>query len=188
MNFTMRTAKTDHIHESSLEPATFLVENMELLPRGRVLDVAMGNGRNAIFMAKAGYEVEGVDRSPEAVNMALDAAREAGVNIKAQVADLEGEYKINKGAYEVIICFNYLQRSLIPQIREGVRPGGTVVYETFTVDQIQFGHPRNPDYLLEHNELLKMFREFRCLRYHESIIDNIKAVAGIVAQKVKGGE
>jgi tellurite methyltransferase len=188
MNFTMRTAKTNHIHESILEPAPFLVENMELLPRGRVLDVAMGNGRNAIFMAKAGFRVEGVDRSPEAVDMALEAARKAGVNIKAQVADLEGEYKISKGAYDVIICFNYLQRSLIPQIREGIRPGGMVVYETFTVDQIQFGHPRNPDYLLEHNELLRMFGEFRCLRYHEGTIEDMKAVAGIVAQKVKGGE
>ncbi len=173
-----------HIHESSLEPAQFLVESAELLPRGRVLDVAMGNGRNAIYLAQAGFEVEGVDRSPEAVKMALESSREAGVAIKAQVADLENDYRIEKSAYDVIICFNYLQRSLIPQIKDGLRKGGMVVYETFIVDQAQFGKPQNPDYLLKHNELLDMFREFRCLRYREGIIENKKATASIIAQKV----
>lgn len=178
----------NHTHEGSFEPATFLTENFALLPVGRVLDVAMGNGRNAIFLARAGFKVEGVDRSPETVKVAIEAAKQAGVNIKAQVADLEGEYTIEENGYEAIICFNYLQRSLMPHIKAGIRPGGMVVYETFTVDQARFGHPRNRDYLLKHNELLEIFGEFRCLRYHESIIENKKAVAGIVAQKVAGGE
>jgi len=173
-----------HIHESSFEPAPFLVENVGLLPRGRVLDLAMGNGRNAIYLAKAGFEVEGVDRSPEAVNMARQSSREAGVTIRAQIADLESNYQIEKGAYDVIICFNYLQRSLIPQIKDGVCQGGMVVYETFIIDQAHFGQPHNPDYLLKHNELLDMFRNFRCLCYREGIIENKKAVASIIAQKV----
>jgi len=46
----------------------------------------------------------------------------------------------------VIICFNYLQRSLIPQIKDGLRKGGMAVYETFIVDQVQFGKPKNADY------------------------------------------
>ena len=173
-----------HIHESSLKPAPFLVANVGLLPKGRVLDVAMGNGRNAIYLARAGFEVEGVDMSPEAVNMALESSREAGVTIRTQITDLESNYQIEKGAYDVIICFNYLQRSLIPQIKDGLHPEGMVVYETFIVDQIQFGKPQNPDYLLKHNELLDMFREFRCLRYREGIIYNRKAVASIIAQKI----
>jgi len=170
-------------HEHNLEPASFLVENFELLPRGRVLDVAMGFGRNAVFLAEMGFKVEGVDISPEAVNNALKLARDAGVTIKAETADLEGDYRITRDHYDVIICFNYLQRSLIPQIKEGLRPEGMVVYETFIVDQAQLGHPRNPDFLLQHNELLDMFRDFRCLRYREGIIEG-KAVAGIVTQKV----
>jgi len=63
------------IHESSFEPAPFLAENVGLLPKGRVLDVAMGNGRNAIYLAQAGFEVEGVDMSPEAVNMVLESSQ-----------------------------------------------------------------------------------------------------------------
>ena len=58
-------------HDSSLKPARFLVDNIDLLPKGRVLDVAMGSGRNAVYMAGKGFEVEGVDISPEAVSLVI---------------------------------------------------------------------------------------------------------------------
>ena len=172
-----------HFHERGFEPAQFLVDNIALLPKGRVLDVAMGAGQNAIYLAKMGFEVEAVDISPEAVSSALELARNSLVNLRAKVADLERNYNIEKGAYDVIICFNYLQRSLIPQIKDGLRKGGMVVYETFIVDQAQFGKPKNPDYLLRHNELLNMFRDFRCLRYREGIVEGRKAIASIIAEK-----
>ncbi len=171
-----------HKHEGVSEPSEFLVQNIELLPRGRALDIAMGNGRNAIYLAKAGFDVEGVDISGEAIKTALIEAKKQGVVIKAKVVDLEGNYTIEKGAYDVIICFNYLQRSLIPQIKDGLRRGGLIVYETFIIDQVRFGKPTNPDYLLKHNELLDMFRDFRCFRYREGIIKS-RAIAGIVAEK-----
>lgn len=59
-----------------------------------------------------------------------------------------------------------------------------VVYETFIVDQVQFGKPRNPDHLLRRNELLDMFCDFRCLRYREGIIDGKRAIASILAEKL----
>jgi hypothetical protein len=59
-----------------------------------------------------------------------------------------------------------------------------IVYETFIADQARFGKPKNPEYLLEHNELLNMFRDFRCLRYREGVVRGPKAIAGIIAQKV----
>jgi len=169
---------------SACKPSQFLIENVSLIPKGRVLDVAMGRGRNALFLAQMGFKVEGVDISAVAVENALDLAIEKGVELKAKVVDLEENYQIEKDAYDVIVCFNYLQRSLIPQIKKGLRLGGMIVYETYTIDQPRFGKPKNPEYLLGHNELLDMFRELRCLRYREGIIENRKAVAGIVAEKV----
>ena len=170
-------------HKYSLEPTSFLVENVDILPKGRVLDLAMGNGRNTIYLAKLGFDVEGIDISFQAVENASELAQRAGVAASAQVADLE-RYAIEKETYDVIICFNYLQRSLITQIKDGLVKGGMVVYETFIVDQAQFGQPRNPDHLLWHNELLDMFRDFRCLRYREGIFEGPKAIASIVAQKI----
>jgi tellurite methyltransferase len=173
-----------HFYGKTFEPAKFLQDNIMRLPRGRALDVAMGKGSNAVFLARMGYEVEGVDISSEAVSHAREKARRAGVTIKAEVADLEGGYVIKKNAYDVIICFRYLQRSLIPQMKNGLRKGGMVVYETFTIEQTRFGRPRNPDYLLKHNELLDMFRDFRCLHYWEGILEDCAALAQIIAKKV----
>jgi len=173
-----------HGHKEDFGPSQLLRDNIQLLSTGRALDVAMGTGRNAVYLAKKGFDVEGVDISPEAVRSALEQARKVGVTLKARVADLEIDYYIEKGAYDVIICFNYLQRSLITQIKDGLRVGGIVAYETFTVDQAQFGKPKNPDYLLKHNELLNLFRDFRCLYYREGIVKKRKALASIIAKKV----
>jgi tellurite methyltransferase len=173
-----------HSRESS-RPAPFLVENIELLPKGRALDVAMGPGRNAVYLAGMGFEVEGIDISPEAIGDALDLAKKSGLTIRAEIVDLEGSYRIKRDTYNVIICFHYLQRSLIPQIKSGLKKGGIVVYETFIVEQAKlFGKPGNPDFLLQHNELLDMFRDFRCLRYREGVIEGRQAIAGIVAEKI----
>ena len=171
------------LHENILKPAQFLVENVNLLPKGQVLDVAMGSGANAVYLARMGFEVEGVDISAEAVNTALELARKSGVNLKARLADLESNYRIRKSSYDVIICFKYLQRSLIQQMKDGLRTGGMVVYETFIVDQARFGKPKNPDHLFKHNELLDLFRDFRCLRYREGIFESRKAIASIIAEK-----
>ena len=168
------------------EPSEFLVNNLDLIPKGRVLDLAMGGGRNAVFMARNGYEVEGVDISADVAASALRLATRHGVTIKAKVANLEQDYKITPLKYEAIICFNYLQRSLINSIMTGIKKGGVVIYETYIIDQAELGKPKNPDHLLKHNELLTMFRGFRCLRYREGIFNSEhgqKALAGIVAQK-----
>lgn len=171
------------MNKSKDGPAKFLVENVALLPKGRVLDVAMGDGRNSIFLASKGFESEGVDLSEENISKALASARDAGVTIKARAVDLEKDPYIQPEAYDVIICFKYLQRSLIPYMKNGLREGGVIVYETYTIDQLQFGKPKNLDFLLGHNELLNLFRDFYCIRYHEGIIYDKKAMAGIIAKK-----
>jgi tellurite methyltransferase len=164
--------------------ASFLVENIALLPRGRVLDVAMGNGRNSVYLAGVGFDVDGVDISSERIASARALAESKGVDINTRVADLEDGYRIEKDAYDVIVCINYLYRPLIPQIKDSLKKGGMVVYETYLVDQSRWGPPKDPEHLLKHNELLELFRDFRCLRYREGIIQPRHAIASIVAEKV----
>ena len=175
---------TGNSYNITNHPAQFLVENINLIPVGRALDVAMGNGRNAIYLAKVGFQVEGIDNSSEAINEALVNAQAEGVTIQTRIEDLENIPSIDKDAYDLVICFHYLQRTLFPHMKTWVKPGGMLVYETFIVDQAQFGKPRNPDYLLSHNELLDIFRDFRVLRYREGIIEDRKAIASILVQKV----
>jgi 2-polyprenyl-3-methyl-5-hydroxy-6-metoxy-1,4-benzoquinol methylase len=175
---------TINFNDALYQPSEFLVEIADLLPRGRAFDIAMGSGRNAIYLATLGFKVEGVDSSPKAIQDALALAREKGVSIKTRLEDLEKIPYFEEGAYDLVICFNYLQRSLMPQMKNWVKPGGMLVYETFIVDQVKFGKPRNPDHLLKYNELLHIFRDFRVLRYREGIFRGQKAIASILAQKV----
>ena len=175
---------TINFEDTPNQPSQFLIENIALLPRGRALDIAMGSGRNAIYLARMGFQVEGVDASREVVEEALVHAREEGVSIQTRVEDLKKIPYFDEEAYDLVICFNYLQRSLMPQMKNWVKPSGMLIYETFIVDQVRFGKPRNPDHLLRHNELLYTLRDFRVLRYREGIIEGKKAIASILAQKV----
>src|SRR5215813_13905859 len=66
-----------------------------------------------------------------------------------------------------------LQWSLVPQIKETLKPGGWVIFETYLIDQSKIGDPINPAYLLLHNELLDFFRDFRVLYYREGEFSTI---------------
>ncbi len=173
-----------HAHHRASQPSPFLVDHMDLLPKGRALDVAMGKGRNAVYLARQGYQVEGIDISREALDAANSLAEHYGVSLNLQLMDLESRVYLPKETYDVIICFNYLHRPLIPQLKQALITGGAMVYETYIVDQTRFGKPKNPDHLLKHNELLRSFGDFRCLRYREGILEHRKAIAGFIGIKI----
>ena len=166
------------------EPVEFLREHIDLLPRGKALDIAMGEGRNAVFLAKNGFNVDGCDISEIAVKKALDLAKENNVKIHAFVADLE-TYKLPKDTYDVIACFYYLQRGLVPQMKEALKPGGMIIYETYTIENRELGFegPKNKDYLLKPNELLNLFKDLKIIYYRELVLNNKKAVASLIAKK-----
>lgn len=173
-----------HVHKRAGRPSAFLVENIDLLPKGRVLDVATGGGRNAVYLASRGFQVEGVDISMEALDAARALAGKSGVSVTLRLMDLEKDVSLPREAFDVIICFNYLYRPLMPQLKRALRAGGVLVYETYIVDQTQFGKPKNPEHLLQHNELLEFFYDFRCLRYREGILEHQKAIAGFIGVKL----
>ncbi|MCQ4574797.1 MAG: methyltransferase domain-containing protein [Candidatus Brocadiales bacterium] len=170
------------------DPLKFLSGNVSLLPGGRALVLAMGEGRNAVFLAEQGYDVDGCDISPVAVKKARRLAAERGVRINAFEADLE-DYTLEQEGYDLIACFYYLQRDLIAQMKAALRPGGMVIMETYTVENLNIGlhGPKNREYLLEENELLHLFLDLgmKIIFYRETVIDGEKAIASIIAQKVK---
>jgi rhodanese-related sulfurtransferase len=150
-------------------PSSWLVKNADLLPRSeRVLDVACGSGRHALLLGAAGFRVHAVDRDTEAISRLADTARRLGLDLQAEVVDLEKEpADLDEGAYGTILGFHYLHRPLFPALVRALRPGGILLYETFTREQARHGGPHNPTYLLEPGELAARVRPLEVVRRRE---------------------
>jgi rhodanese-related sulfurtransferase len=179
-----------HVHPIS--PERFLIENFHLLPKGLALDVAMGEGRNAIYLATRGFDVDGVDVDPDAVRVARSAARRLGAPIRGVVGNVEdGTYIIPLETYDVIAVFNFLHRPLFNDIREGLKSGGVVVFQTYTTEHTRLGRPIDPAHLLRPGELKQVFDDWEILRLREEVEPAgpgrpARAIAGIVARRPAG--
>jgi tellurite methyltransferase len=169
------------------KPSSFLRRHVHLLPPGRALDLAAGEGRNAVFLAEHGFDVEAIDISNAALRKARALARSRGVKIQTRIANLDF-YPIEQGRYDLIANFYFLDRRLIPGIKQGAKKGGKVIFETYLTANKSHGlpGPENPAYLLKPNELLRLFQGWRILLYREGIFKEggrRKAIASLIAEK-----
>ena len=163
------------------EPSSFLSDNAESLPAsGQALDIAAGQGRNSVFLAKRGLNTIALDISTRALEKCISLARASRLQIEAAAVDLT-KFIIPPKAFDVIINFNYLQRDLAPAIIEGLKPGGLLVFETMTTDYLRYKPDFNPDFLLRRGELVEMFRGLRLVKYRESMLQT-RAVASLMAR------
>lgn len=164
------------------EPAALLAEVRDRLPKGNALDLAMGYGRHALYLAEAGWTVHGVERDPDAVASCRREAEQRHLSLRVEQADLDA-YQIPTAAYDLVVVFYFLDRGLVPQIREAIRPGGAVVYETFTIEnQQRFGRPKRTGFCLQPGELPALFAGFTALVSREGLVGG-QYVAQLVALK-----
>ena len=179
-----------HAEFRSEAPSRFLTEILESgsweIKRGRALDLACGQGRHALYLAAKGFEVVAIDVSPAALARGQQRAKERSLTVSWQKADL-AQICLAENSFDLIVNCNYLERSLIPHMQAALKKGGHVIFETYLIDQREIGGPKNPDYLLGHNELLHRFRDFRVLCYREGFFPDGGEPAfraGLLAQKV----
>jgi SAM-dependent methyltransferase len=171
------------------EPSEWLTEHdplLRALAPGRALDVACGSGRNALHLARLGFEVDAVDISAVAIEHLRTAAAEYDLPIVPKVMDLEDD-PLPVAAYEVVVNFNYLQRDLFDSLARALRPGGLLVFETVAQAHIdELGREFNPDYVLARNELLRAFPDLFVLHYREGVVrrgSGERGVASLVAER-----
>jgi SAM-dependent methyltransferase len=166
------------------DPCTWLVDNSQLLPRnGTALDVACGRGQNAIWLADRGLRTIAVDRNESAVAWVNQEATRRVLPLWAQIVDLEnGPPFLEPSTFDVIVVAHYLYRPLFPALVAALRPGGVLVYETFTRAQAARGKPTNPAFLLEPGELEKLVQPLEILASREGDFDD-RLVASVVARR-----
>jgi tellurite methyltransferase len=151
------------------EPEPFVIETLPMLARGGVLDVAAGRGRDSIALAKAGMRVIAADYSETAMRILLDVAREQHLSMWPVIADFD-RFAFRDNSFDAIVNVNFLDRALFPHFARALKIGGLLLAETFLIDQAEIGHPKDPSFLLKHDELREMMTGLELLRYREGLV------------------
>ncbi|MDA1369155.1 MAG: methyltransferase domain-containing protein [Proteobacteria bacterium] len=179
---------------SNASAAQLLVENFSLLENLSieygVLDLACGEGRNGLHLAEHKLKVTFADYDETNLSHVENELHAKGLQGQCWRVDLEvaNSEPLADKCFDAVLVFNYLHRPLMPAIKQVIRPGGVLFYDTFTMDQIQFGKPTNPDYLLRPGELLDCFKGWERLYYFEGEMlspgaQNRCAKASLIARK-----
>ena len=168
--------------------AAVLTRHAGLLPQGgRALDIACGTGANARFLADRGMEVDAWDIS----DVVIKALEGFHPRVHPRAIDISADSLVgNKGEadYDLILTCHYLDAALAPAIRDATRPGGLIIYQTFTAAKIAAIGPDNPGFLLQPGDLESFVKGCRILAADDGsqITDSSHPLAGracILAQK-----
>ena len=140
-------------HNNS-KPSDWVVTHSVSIPRGNVLDLACGNGRHGRFLLELGYRVTFLDRDTAGVD---DLCGRSEATIKNYDLEDGSPWPFSGELFEGIVVVNYLFRPLLQELVTSIKPGGVLIYQTFAAGNEKYGRPRNPDFLLNRDELLEVF-------------------------------
>lgn len=168
---------------TSQAPSALLIDHLPRFPRGKALDIACGHGRNTLYLAAQGYQVEGLDRDEEAIAFLNREAKRERLPCAGRSVDLEGENVLPDTQYDLVTCFYYLDRKIIPAMKSALKVGGVLVYETFLIDQHErFGKPARREFCWAHREPLQLFFDFRIHFYFEGFKEG-RWIAQLIAER-----
>lgn len=158
-----------------------------LPPDGDALDVACGLGGNTLLLAGRGLRVTAWDISSRAIAAVQAHAERLGLALEAQVRDVEARPPA-PASFDVITVSRFLARPLCPYLRDALRPGGVLYYQTFVRAKVAQTGPANLDYLLDDNELLTLFAGLRVLVYSDEgtqgdVQRGVRNEAWLIAQR-----
>jgi SAM-dependent methyltransferase len=155
------------------DPEPSIIEMLPLLPPGRALDIAAGTGRNSIALARAGWQVVAVDFSVPGLRTLIEIARSDELGVAAIVADLEESFPFRPNSFDVILNVSYLDRALVPHLKSALRPAGTLLFDTFLIDEAGepgHGHLRDARFALDHYELRTLLADLELMHYREGLV------------------
>jgi SAM-dependent methyltransferase len=149
------------------QAAEVLIQNRHLLPaKGVALDLACGLGGNSLLLAQSGLDVLSWDVSPVAIAKLQQLASQQALKIRTEVRDVI-RFPPDKQSVNVLLVSHFLVREMAADLVAALKPGGLLFYQTFCQDKVSEVGPRNPDYLLADNELLRMFAGLKIRVYRE---------------------
>lgn len=152
----------------SFQVDSLLLRHQSLLAPGqRSLDVACGTGHNSLWLAETGLDADALDISAVGLQLLAAEASLRGLEIATICADLD-TWPWPDQAYDVVLVFRYLDRSIFTPLKNCVRPGGLVFYQTFGPGKLDQSPGFNPAYVLKPGELTEQFSQFEVIEYNEA--------------------
>jgi len=174
----------DSYHKNN--PVTLVEDWLPRLPVGRALDVACGAGRNAIFLAQAGYQVDAIDISREGLELARQEADSQGLSINWIEHDLDQLYPFDTD-YDLIIVMWYVDPGLVSRLCDCLAPGGYLLCEEHLITDQEVIGPTSSNYRVAPGVLREAVSGLDVLLYEESIEMNSEgeqvASARVVVKK-----
>ncbi|MDT8321130.1 MAG: methyltransferase domain-containing protein [Xanthomonadales bacterium] len=166
-------------------PSPLLQAWVDRIPRGRALDVACGAGRNALFLATEGFEVDAVDISAEALQRGRQLAEQSGLKVNWIRHDLDEPLSVDPG-YVLIVVTRYVNLPLIRQLTGSVEPGGFLICEEHLRSDANVGGPTNPAFRVVPGSLKTAAGDLRIRFFDEGVLNDPDgrpmALARLVAQ------
>jgi SAM-dependent methyltransferase len=148
-------------------PNAFLIEMAKGRAPGKALDVGMGQGRNALWLAQQGWDVTGFDPAERAVALARANAAKLGVKLTTEVKGAE-EFDFGQDRWDLILLSYVGAREMNEVVTKALRPGGIVILEAFHRDATK-GTPIGPAVVFDSAEVPALFRSLRVIRYEEPL-------------------
>ena len=130
--------------------------------RGLALDVACGRGANALYLATEGYDVVAMDGAVEGLKYCESSAVHRDLPVYTAAVDLTNTV-LPRQAFNLICVVRYLQRSLVPELKSALVPGGVIFMKTFNQRFLRQKPKFNPDYVLREGELEGWFEDFEII-------------------------
>ena len=169
--WTERYATSEGAHDV---PSAWVVHAGERIPQGvTVIDIAAGHGRHAVPLARLGHHVIAIDFVELAVRRAV--ARDS--RIHGVVASI-WQLPLRKESADALLCTNFLERAFFPELIALLKPGGLLIYETYTLEHrtlVEAGRaraPRSPNYLLAPGELPRLVAPLEILDAREGYVND----------------
>jgi SAM-dependent methyltransferase len=151
------------------EPSPVLRSMVDTFPAGRALDVATGTGRNAVFLAERGYEVDGIDQSGEGLDITRERAAERGVDGRLSLTRADAkEYDYPESTYDVVTISFFRTLDRLNDIKAALTPGGVLFYQHHLRSPEATVGPSGDRYRFRANELLNACLDLTVVYYEAS--------------------
>lgn len=164
-------------------PSEFLMNNIDSLQKGTVLDLACGDGSNAVFLAKQGFSVTGVDFSEEALKRLAKFSAEEGVNIETKIIDVDNKQEVlGIGKFDNIVISKFKPQTdvfkVLPQL---LNDNGTILFTSFNFRQSEISD-FSRKHTLEEREFEDLSDEISLVKL-ETLVEHGKHIDGYIFKK-----